>query len=379
MASFIRTDDHLTVVFDNGETVTVYPSNPKYTDIVAALKNKDYDTVRKLAVPALAVKAKIEKVNKRGVGSVQLRGGIVYYNDEPLHNTLTDRIIAMANEGFDIDPMLQFLTNLYQNPSYRAVTELYGFLEKGNLPITEDGHFLAYKRVRGDYTDCHTGKFSNAVGEVVKMERNKVNEDPNQTCSHGLHFCSRDYLQHFGNDTGNRTVILKINPADVVAIPADYNDTKGRCCRYEVIGELEHKNEAPLEGAFRPSDDYENEAEEEVTPNAPTPSDEYRIAALAEYGDVVREFDSIKEAAAWAGVTPSAIRRVLKGDRKTTGGYGWREEGVEAVDNTAAHPDHLKNQHNNGSLYGGKPHYSKSLDLDDIYGPEEDDDYEDNY
>lgn len=32
-------------------------------------------------------------------------------------------------------------------------------------------------------------------------------------------------------------MILKINPADVVAIPADYNNTKGRTCRYEVIGE----------------------------------------------------------------------------------------------------------------------------------------------
>ena len=33
-------------------------------------------------------------------------------------------------------------------------------------------------------------------------------------------------------------MILKINPRDVVSIPADYGDTKGRCCRYQVIGEL---------------------------------------------------------------------------------------------------------------------------------------------
>jgi hypothetical protein len=33
-------------------------------------------------------------------------------------------------------------------------------------------------------------------------------------------------------------MILKINPRDVVSIPVDYNDSKGRCCRYEVIGEL---------------------------------------------------------------------------------------------------------------------------------------------
>ena len=32
-------------------------------------------------------------------------------------------------------------------------------------------------------------------------------------------------------------MIVKINPKDVVAIPADYNNTKGRTCRYEVVGE----------------------------------------------------------------------------------------------------------------------------------------------
>jgi hypothetical protein len=32
-------------------------------------------------------------------------------------------------------------------------------------------------------------------------------------------------------------MIVKINPKDVVAIPADYNNTKGRTCKYEVVAE----------------------------------------------------------------------------------------------------------------------------------------------
>ena len=32
-------------------------------------------------------------------------------------------------------------------------------------------------------------------------------------------------------------MIVKINPADVVSIPKDYNNTKGRACKYEVIAE----------------------------------------------------------------------------------------------------------------------------------------------
>lgn len=348
--SYIRTQDHLTISFSDGETTTVYPSKPQYKDIVTALAEKNYSKARKLAVPVAAVKAKIAKAIHRGEGNVELKNGIVYFNGIEVHSTLTDRIISMANEGFDIGPMCKFLSNLQENPSYRAVTELYSFLEKGNLPITEDGCFLAYKRVRGDYTDCHTGKFDNSIGVVVEMPRNTVNEDPNQTCSQGLHFCSRDYLPHFGTDEGYRTMILKINPADVVAIPNDYNNTKGRCCRYEVIGELEHKNEAHLEGAFHPSENYEATEDDDVDYDVPedddvdedydseTDSDLHSIQNSAREltftieaieptdGEVVRKFSSIKLAADWAEITPSAIRRVLKGERKTTGGYIWKQK-----------------------------------------------------
>jgi hypothetical protein len=69
------------------------------------------------------------------------------------------------------------------------------------------------------------------------MPRNKVDEDKDRTCSYGLHFCSISYLPHFSDSCGGHTMIVKINPKDVVAIPADYNNTKGRTCRYEVIGE----------------------------------------------------------------------------------------------------------------------------------------------
>jgi hypothetical protein len=109
-------------------------------------------------------------------------------------------------------------------------------LEKNSLPITPDGHFLAYKKVRYDYKDCHSGTMDNSVGQVVEMERNSVDDDKDRTCSTGLHFCSRDYLNHFG---GERLVIVKVNPRDVVSIPSDYNGAKGRACRYEVVDEID--------------------------------------------------------------------------------------------------------------------------------------------
>jgi hypothetical protein len=148
---------------------------------------------------------------------------------------ISARIFEMLRLQLDVKPMVMFIENLMQNPSHRAVKELFGFMEACSLPITEDGYFLAYKRVRGDYKSVHDGKTDNSIGAVVEMPRNMVDENANQTCSYGLHFCSYDYLQHF---SGDRIVVLKINPADVVAIPTDYNNSKGRACKYEVVGEI---------------------------------------------------------------------------------------------------------------------------------------------
>jgi hypothetical protein len=169
-------------------------------------------------------------------GDIVVEHGYVTYKDAPLDNTLTSRIIKMREEGFKIDPMVNFLTNLMENPSNRAITELYTFLDAGELPITPDGHFLAYKRVKEDFTDCYTGAIDNSIGKVVEMPRGMVDDESSRTCSHGLHACSLGYLRSF---YGDKLIAVKINPKDVVSIPRDYNNSKLRCCRYEVVQELD--------------------------------------------------------------------------------------------------------------------------------------------
>lgn len=179
-------------------------------------------------------------------GKVTIENGEVFYNNKAIHNTLTERIIDMVRQGFDIGYMVKFLENLMKNPSYRAVNELYGFLESGAIPITENGTFLAYKKIRNDWTDIHSGTFDNSIGAVCEMPRNMVDEDSSRTCSAGLHVCSYDYLAHFSRDNDDRVVICEINPADVVSIPADYNNTKMRVCKYTVIGEVEDYKESEI-------------------------------------------------------------------------------------------------------------------------------------
>lgn len=220
---------NIVVVIDN-KSHTISKTHITYDRVLSAIKAGDWQAVKDFIEPK-------KVVLNYGKGNVSVHGESLYWKGKELNTGLAARMIQMLQEGFPIEPMVNFMENLMANPSKRAVDELYGFLEKGNLPITPDGHFLAYKKVRANYKDVHSGKFDNSVGQIVTMERNEVDDNRNQTCSAGLHFCSLSYLSSFG---GERTMILKINPRDVVSIPSDYNDAKGRCCKYEVIGEVDN-------------------------------------------------------------------------------------------------------------------------------------------
>jgi hypothetical protein len=220
----------VTVMMD-GATHTINGDHANYQAIREALKAKDHVLVEQL------INVKKTLINFVQ-GKVRVDGDQVFYGDMEVKGSVVNRILQMVREGFDAQPMLNFLGNLMQNPSKRAVDELYGFLEATSLPITDDGHFLAYKKVNSNYRDFYTGKMDNSIGKVLEMPRNQVDDNRDQTCSYGLHFCSLSYLPHYHGGSG-RVVIVKINPADVVSIPSDYNNAKGRAARYEVVGEYE--------------------------------------------------------------------------------------------------------------------------------------------
>ncbi len=179
-----------------------------------------------------------QAINTFGSGLVKVIDGVVTYKDTEVRGTLVNRMLKMMEEGFDVDPLVKFLENLMLNPSYKSREDLYRFLEANDLPITPDGFFLAYKNVNENYRDKHSGTFDNSIGKVCEMERTLVNDDSSQTCSAGLHVCSKKYLQGFWGTHGH-TMIVKVNPSDVVSVPYDYNDSKMRTCKYEVVGEVE--------------------------------------------------------------------------------------------------------------------------------------------
>ena len=229
MFPYLIQGSNIVVVIGN-KSHTVSKTHITYNKVLEAIKANDWD-----ALPDIIEPKKV--VLNFGAGNVEIQGETLFWKGKELNTGLSVRMIQMLQDGFPVEPMVIFMENLYKNPSKRAVTELYGFLEKNNLPITPDGHFLAYKKVGSNFKDIHSNTMDNSVGQVVEMERHDVDDNKDVTCSTGLHFCGMSYLPHFGGGD-SRTVIVKINPADVVSIPSDYNDAKGRACRYEVIGEL---------------------------------------------------------------------------------------------------------------------------------------------
>lgn len=232
--SYIRTPGGLHLVL-NGKAQTLAKTDPVYPKVVEALgRNASDDEV--LAIIEAELR-RMEEATKVAT-DIELKGGELFYKGEAIAGTLGIRMKEMLDEGFSLEPMAAFLNNLHNNPSGRVLSRLYDFLEYGKNPITEDGCFLAYKAVREDFRDCHSGKFDNSVGAILEMPRNKVDDRDEHTCSYGFHVCSFDYLASFAR-SGGHVMICKVNPADVVSIPTDYNNTKMRVCRYEVIGEHE--------------------------------------------------------------------------------------------------------------------------------------------
>lgn len=228
----------LSVVINNDEVYQLSHTNPSFENALTAIREKDIDALRQACKPIEVVRS----TEMFRTGNITVEDNAVMRNGQPIHSALADRILEFAQTGYPFEPLVAFMDRLYQNPSKIAVDELFLFLDSSvtPAPIMEDGRFLAYKKVRWNYFDIYSNTTDYSLGNIVEMPRNEVDDDRNNTCSAGLHFCSMSYLSSFGSSNygDTRIVIVAIDPADVVSIPSDYDNAKGRAWKMEVIGEL---------------------------------------------------------------------------------------------------------------------------------------------
>jgi hypothetical protein len=275
---FTMTNDSITVIHEGKSNVT-RKGAPNYALLRQALLEERWDDVPKhlTLAKSLAEYAK---------GKFSYESGSFYYMKSPLPSTLNDRIAKMATEGQDPAPLFKFWERLQKNPSYRSVNQLWGFLTHEGIPLTEDGCFLAYKSVRTDYKDHHSGEYDNHPGVTNEMDRNKVSDDPAVACHEGFHVGALQYAQTFG-DGGRVIVICKVDPADVVCVPNDYSQQKMRVCKYKVVGV---HNGQSMPSTVVPTSDFdeiEDEAEMEEEDIGDAPAE----GVFAEDGEDVEEGD----------------------------------------------------------------------------------------
>lgn len=223
------TDRAITVSI-GGRPHTVRSDAPTFPELYNAIRDRDWDAIPRLLSNTTAIE---DFTN----GHVEVLDGEVLYRGHPCHGTVVTKILELMKEGFDISPLTNFLARVENNPSIDARRELYDFCEANGFMIDVDGFLIAYKAVRNNYMDKHTGTMDNSIGTVVSMPREDVDADRTRTCSAGLHFAAAKYAFGFAR-RDDRVLVLRVDPADVVAIPSDYQNEKGRAWKYVVIDEI---------------------------------------------------------------------------------------------------------------------------------------------
>jgi hypothetical protein len=228
--NYILLPNSINVAF-NGQLHTVKEGDHRYSQILEAVKSGDLE-----AIPSLIDIT--ESFN--AIDGVELVDGRIKLNGKDIPEVVSDRVLKFKEQGLPFEPLVKFAEKLMNNPSFNSRKMLYKFLEHNGHPITKDGNFIAYRKVRTDFTDCHTGKMDNSLGAIVTMDRNEVDDNPDNTCSSGLHVAAYDYASTFSQ---GHLLEVEIDPEDVVAVPNDYDGEKMRVCKFRVVKICESKLE----------------------------------------------------------------------------------------------------------------------------------------
>jgi hypothetical protein len=225
------------LMFVAGKQFVVGNDHPNFSKVKTALKAKQHDLIEGLADIRQSVRNFISSDSK-----FELKNDLITLDGVSFSSAVTDKVLSMIDAGHNADPLYAFLRKVRNNPSKTAQDELLLFCVANGFMIHEDGDILAYKSVRADYTDIHSGRVRNAVGDKPTMARGGVDDNRERTCSSGFHFAAHQYATTWHGRQDARLMIMKIDPANVVSIPSDYGNQKARCCTYEVIAEIPHSS-----------------------------------------------------------------------------------------------------------------------------------------
>jgi hypothetical protein len=239
------------VLFLDNKPVKLEKGSSQYAKIIEAFdlpENQQEAAIRK------ALEKTSERAEKNGF---KISPEEVSYKGETLPKALAEKVRSIHREGLPLNLFEKFWQNIQDNPSSSSVRELYDFLAYKELPITDDGCFLAYKGLESDFWSISgnkdtkvvkgqiddRGRILNSVGAEIEVKRRDVDDNRDHHCSFGLHVGSLNYARGFARGS---VVVVKVNPKDVVSVPTDYNCQKCRVSAYKVVSVFEQEIKAPV-------------------------------------------------------------------------------------------------------------------------------------
>lgn len=243
---YFADDKKITVYFTNGNIAEFTKDNEQFYEILEMCRNHNWFKIACLHNPVTALMNDDNQVilTNKNLKIIDSENNVT--NISLKTNNKVINFIKLLRDNGTIDTEIErikpFIENMFKNKYIDCVTEIYDFCKHLDFAITDDGCFFAYKKVNNDFTSIHDGTTMHKIGTIVSVD--EFDTDRDNTCSKGLHFYTSDYGDQLWGDTDiYKTIMVKINPKDVVAIPRDYDGKKGRCAKYEVVGCLANKNE----------------------------------------------------------------------------------------------------------------------------------------
>lgn len=224
---------------ETGEAVVVSPADPVAAPAPAISTASAVPTVGPAPTPEVSQPPKEEETELVAVvtdmksGEETVIPGVVALERHIEHAVMTDNVKGLQR-------FMERIASVSAKRSH-TVQELLRFMERGDLPIADDGSIVAYKVLRTKnannrdlFVDCHTGRVEQRVGSMVMQDEKLIDQNRRNECSTGLHIARRGYLSGF---SGNVITIVKVAPEDVVAVP-DYDANKMRASGYHIVGRL---------------------------------------------------------------------------------------------------------------------------------------------
>ena len=270
-----RKDSHLQIFFSDGTTfITDNCTDDMWKFIMD--NSEDEDAICYRFTPEVkAGKVVMDRLSKSNV--LTLRGNSVYMLDvseQSIPSDFVEKVLEAEanNDTKELARFRNFWTLVSMNPDARVRNNLFWFIRKWDMRITDSGFIIAYrnadvkqeskystqevkeiinryydeKYVKGNdpssiwykdnlsiddvyheivnlgkgspiYTDSHSHTTTIVLGQPVRMPREETDMCQENSCSRGLHVGSKGWLKQ--GYFGSVGLMVLVNPANVVAVP----------------------------------------------------------------------------------------------------------------------------------------------------------------